>query len=130
LAANKRAEVGKGLSADLVVDPHATLAAIQEPQFVEHLQVVADGGLSQVEGLGQIAYAGFAAGVGGDQGQEAQAHRLSQGLQQRCDLFCLGDTEGLTQERRATGHGLDGRQLDQRVRHPSMLTHIYVGGNV
>ena len=34
MAANKRAEVGKGLSADLVVDPHATLAAIQEPQFV------------------------------------------------------------------------------------------------
>ena len=56
---------------------------------MQHLEVMADGRLGQVERVGQVAHAGLAAGVGGHQGHQPQPDRIGEGLQQRRDLLGL-----------------------------------------
>src|SRR5215831_8312153 len=63
--ADQCAEAGEGLGAGPVVDPHAPLVPVQQPGLVQHLQVMADRGLGQVEGVVEVADAGLAARVGG-----------------------------------------------------------------
>ena len=79
---HRRHRLGPGL----VVDPHAALLAVQQPGLVQHLEVVADRGLGEVEGRQQVAHAGLAALVGQHQRHQPQAHRVGERLEQRHDL--------------------------------------------
>ena len=88
-AAEQGAEVGQRLGADPVVDPDAALAAVEQADLVEHLEVVADRRLGEVEGVVEVAHAGLAVGVRGDQGQQPQPHRVGERLEQRRDPLGL-----------------------------------------
>lgn len=92
---------------------------------MQHLQVVADGGLGQVEGLVEVAYASLAAVVGGNQRHQPQSHRVGKRLEERRYLFGLRLAQGLPRQRGATGHRLGGGEREKiRVRHISILTEI------
>ena len=74
---------------DPVVDPDPALAAVEQPGLVQHLQVVADRGLGEVEGVVEVAHARLAVVVGGDQRQQPQPDRVGQRLEQRRDPLGL-----------------------------------------
>jgi phytoene dehydrogenase-like protein len=82
-----------------VIDPGAAPLAGDDPGLAQHLQVVADGGLGQVERGSQVAHADLTALMGADEGQQPQADRVTKGL------------EHLRQPRR---RGLTDRLADQR----------------
>ena len=108
--------------ADRVVDPHAALLAVEQPGRVQHLEVVADRGLGQVEGVVEVADAGLAGGTGGDQADQPQPHRVGQRLQQGRDLLGLGGGHGRAgRQRGAAGEvGVaDHRDLGRGHRRPS-----------
>ena len=56
---------------------------------MQHLEVMADRGLGQVEGVVQVANARFAARVGGHQRHQSQPHRVGERLKQWRDLLGL-----------------------------------------
>ena len=87
--ADQGAEAGQGLGAGPVVDPDAALLPVQRAAFVQHLEVLADRRLGQVERAGQVTHAGLAAGVGGHQGHQPEPDRVGERLQQRRDLLSL-----------------------------------------
>ena len=62
-----------------------------------------DGGLGQAEWFGQIADAGFAAVVCGDQGNQPQAGGIGQGLEEPGQLGGLAGGNRLAQQRGAAG---------------------------
>ena len=73
--------------------------AVEEADLVEDLEVVADRRLGELEGVVEVADAGFAVGVGGDQGQQAQADRVGERLEQGGDPFCLLGAQRLLGQR-------------------------------
>src|SRR5579859_2196054 len=84
-AADQRAEAGEGLGAGAVEDPDPALVALEQAGVVQHLEVMADRRLGQVERAGQVADAGLAPGVARDQRHQAQPHRVGKRLQQGSD---------------------------------------------
>ena len=107
-----------------VVDPDAALLAVEQAGLVQHLEVVADRRLRQVERVLQVADAGLAVGVRGDQGQQPQPDRVGERLEQRRDPLGLVGVERLAGQRRAARDGLDGGEFEQRLRP---LTRRYWG---
>ena len=93
---------------------------------MQHLEVVADRRLGEVEGVVEVADARLAVAVGGHQRQQPQPHRVGQRLEQRRDPLGRVGAQRLLGQRRAAGHRLDRRELEQRLRHASILTSIYV----
>ena len=93
----------RAAGAHAVVDPDAALAPVEQADLVEHLEVVADGRLREVEGVVQVADAGLLVGVRRDEGQQPQPHRIGQRLEQRRDPECLVGSEGLLEQRGAAG---------------------------
>lgn len=86
-----------------VVHPDAPLLPIQDSRVVQHLQVVAEGGLRQVETFGQIAHgAGFTTLVGNHQGHESQSDRVGERLQDAREIARSRGRHGLARQRRAT----------------------------
>ena len=125
--ADQGTEAGQCLGAGPVVDPDAALLAVQQAAFVQHLEVVADGRLGQVERAGQVAHAGLAAGVGGDQGHQPEPDRVGERLEQRRDLLGLLCGQRPLRQRRAARHqvGLPGGQEELR---PGVAAHGRLGG--
>ena len=66
----QRAKRGEWFFADAEVGPTAALLALDQAGLEEHLQVVADGWLTEAERLGQVADAGLVAGLRLDQAQQ------------------------------------------------------------
>jgi len=66
---------------DAVVGPAAALLAGDEPGVDELFEVVGDRGLGQADRVGQVADAGFAVGVCGDQGQQSDPGRVTECLE-------------------------------------------------
>ena len=48
----------------------------EKPRVLEHLEMVGDGGLGDVEVAGDVADAGFPTGVTGDEAEQTQPHRI------------------------------------------------------
>src|SRR5260370_1097412 len=71
----------RGGGQEPVVDPGAAPLAGDDPGFPQHLQVVADGGLGEVERGGQVADAHLAALMGADQGEQPQPDRVAERLE-------------------------------------------------
>ena len=117
-------EVGERLGPDLVEHPDAPLAAVEQPQLVQHLEVVADGRLREVERVVEVADARLAVRVRGDQRQQPEPDRVGECLEQRRDPLRLLGGEGLLGQRWAAGDRLDGGQLEQGLRHASILTDV------
>jgi hypothetical protein len=65
--------------------------------------VVADRRLGQAQRLGQVADAGLAAGVGGDQGEQAQPGGVGEGLERAGEVGGLLGGQCLPDDRRAAG---------------------------
>src|SRR5205809_6634229 len=59
--ADQGGEAGQRLGPGTVIDPYATLLAVQQAALVQHLEVVADRGLGQVKRIVEVADAGLAA---------------------------------------------------------------------
>jgi len=72
-----------------VVDPGAAPVTVDDAGFAQDFEVVGDGRPGQVERVGQVADAGFAVGVGGDQGQQSQPDRVGDGLEHPRQLHRL-----------------------------------------
>jgi hypothetical protein len=66
---------------------------------VQHLEVMADCGLGQVEGVREVTHARLATRVGRDQGDQPESDRVGHRLQDRGDSFGLLDREGLALQR-------------------------------
>ena len=110
-AAEQRAQVGERVAADAVVDPDAALLAVEQAGLVQHLEVVADRRLGQVEGVVEVADARLAAVVGGDQREQPQPDRVGERLEQRRDRARPAPrVSGSRDQRRAAGDRLDRRQ--------------------
>mgnify|MGYP003377728382 CR=1 FL=1 len=77
--AEQGAKPGKGLRAGAVVDPGAASLRVDETGFPQHLEVVADRRGRHVEGCDEVANAGLV--LSGDEGQEAEANGIAQGLE-------------------------------------------------
>ena len=123
-------DVGQRSGLDPVEDPDATLGALQQAGLVQHLEVVADRGLGQVEGVVEVADAGLAVRVRGHQGEQPQPHRVGERLEQRGRPLGALPAQRLLGQGRAAGDGLDGRELQQGLRHTSILTDVDVRGNL
>ena len=119
-AADQGGQAGQGLRADPVVDPHAALVPAPPAGLVQHLHVVADRRLGQVEGRVQVADAGLAALVGGDQGtsrsRTGSARAFSSGAtRSACSMVSGCEVSG--EQQAAVSAGLTMvRELD---------THLY-----
>ena len=93
MLATRVADVGHRVAPDPVVDPHAALAAVEQADLVQHLEVVADRRLGELEGVVEVAHAGLAVAVRGHQREQPQPHRVGERLEQRRDpLGPLGAT--------------------------------------
>ena len=99
---------------DPVVHPHAALAPVQQPRLVQHLQVVADRRLGQVEGLVEVADAGLALPRGTPPGTATAGapDPRSPSAAARSSSPAASDS-GSCDQRRAAGNGLG------RVRTPN-----------
>ena len=93
----------RGPRAHAVVDPDAALAPVEQADLVQHLEVVADRRLGEVEGVVEVADAGLLVGVRRDQGEQPQPHRVGQRLEQRRDPLGLVGAERLLGQRGAAG---------------------------
>src|SRR6266567_243844 len=125
-AADQRAEAGQRIGAGPVIDPDAALVTIQQAAFMQHLQMMTDRRLRQVERVSQVADACFAARMRGHQGHQPQSYRVSQCLQQRRDLLGLRSGQRLAGQRLAAPRQIGWAQHSQRLRHASILTDPYV----
>src|SRR5690625_6605384 len=117
------AEGVEGLGDDGVVGPLAALVSGEQPGVGEDLEVVGDGGLGQVNWLGEVADACLPSLVGGDDGEQAQAGGVGQGLEHRCEVARLAVREGLADERGAADGRKLGRVLDRR--HAPMIARRF-----
>jgi hypothetical protein len=84
-----------------VVDPGRAAFAGHQARLAQHLQVVADRGLGQREGTGQVAHTRLAALVRGDQRQQPQPHGIPQGLERRGQLAAVSGSWVRTEEHNA-----------------------------
>jgi hypothetical protein len=66
---------------EAVVDPGPAPLAVDEPGLAQHFQVVADGGLGQVERAGEVAHADLTPGPGADQGHQPEPDRVAERLE-------------------------------------------------
>ena len=104
LRRNQRAaELLQPFQAEPVVDPGRAALALQQTRVGEHLEVVAHRRLAQPERLGQIAHARLAAGLRGEEAQQAQPAGIAQGSEQRGQLRRFGRFEPAGQDGSATG---------------------------
>ena len=97
---------------------------------MQHLQVVADRGLGQVERSGQVTDARLAARMRGDQRHQPQPDRIGERLQQRRDLLGLRPGQRLDRQRRAARRRIGRAQHRQRTWHASILTGPDVCGKL
>jgi hypothetical protein len=107
---------GEGLErggAQCVVGPDAALVAGEDPGIDEHLEMVGDGGLGQAEGFGQLADAGLAALVSGDDGDQAEPGGVGKGFEGAGEVGGLVSGYRLAQQRRAA-------VLGEREREPAL----------
>jgi hypothetical protein len=112
-------EVGQrlqGAGHDPVVDPYTAALAGQQARLVEHLEVVADGGLGEPERLGQVADAGLGALAGLDQAEQPQPGRVGERLEHAGELL------GAIGRQRRLGKRLAAGKLV----HALILTDIYI----
>ena len=98
-AAEQGAQVGQRLGAHAVVDPDAALAPVEQADLVEHLEVVADRRLREVEGVVQVADAGLLVGVRRHEGEQPQPDGVGQRLEQRRDPGRLVGAQRLLEQR-------------------------------
>src|SRR3954454_16144794 len=109
-----------------VVDPGATPLAVHQPGLAQHAEVVGDRGLLNVERAQQVAHADLASALTltleGDQRQQPQPHRITQGLEHPRQLRRGLLVQRLPDQRRAalTEHWESGPLF----RHASILTAL------
>ena len=130
-AAEQRRQVASALGVDAVEDPDAALLAVEQAGLVQHLEVVADGRLGEVEGVVEVADAGLAVRVRGDQREQPQPDRVGERLEQRRDPLGLARRSAarlVSGEQQATVS--TGVSSSQRLRHASILTDVDVCGNL
>src|SRR6266567_7415442 len=125
-ASDQDADGSQGLRPGTVVHPHAALVPVHQPGPVQHLQVMADRRLGQLERVVQVADACLAADMRGDQGHQPQPHRIGQRLHQWRNLLSLLHRQGLRGQRGAAGSGVRRGQQGQILRHAPILTAINV----
>lgn len=107
---------------EAVVGPFAALFAGDESGFGEDLEVVGDGGLAEAYGFGEVADAGFLAGLGGNDGDEPDAGGVAEGTKDGGRPFGgLGVERAGSDGRAANGRGFD----DAQGLHGSRLCHTY-----
>jgi len=83
------AEAGESAGPGPVPDPHPALVAVEEPSVVQDFEVMADGGLGQIERGGEVANAGLAARAGSDQRHQPEPYGVGERFEQRDDLLGL-----------------------------------------
>lgn len=91
---------------------------------MQHLQVMADCRLGQLETVRQIANTRLTASMGSHDRQQPQPDRVRQSLQQRCDLLSLPRAQRLTRQRGTTRNRLHRAQHRTIVRHTSIFTQV------
>lgn len=112
---------------DAVVGPASPLLTAQQARFVQHLEMVADCGLGQPEGPGELRLAHLAAGVIGDQAEDPETSRVGERTQRLRQLLGLLLIERREEQRRAAfGSPPDGPD----VGHPHILTQIDIPANI
>ena len=111
---------GEGSGHNGVVGPLSSLFAGQKPGFDQDLHVVRDRPLAEPDGVDELADAGFAVLVGGDDRQQAQPGRVGQGLQ------CASELVGLSVGQDAAGHGRTaGRfRLGERLGWEAVMAQV------
>ena len=128
------AEGGHRGGSRLVEDPGAPLLAVQQAALVQHLQVVADGRLREVEEGQQVAHAGLATLVREHQRQQSEPGGISDRLQHGNHPGRLLDADRLAGQGHAARQRIVGERefaaCGDRVRHGSMLTHVDVRRHV
>ena len=110
---------------DPVVDPHAPLARGRAGPAVKHLEVVTDGRLGEVERVVEVAHARLAVRVRRRRSDSTRRRTGSAECLQRAGAIrsaSLGAERQHGQDRWAAGDRLDGGQLEQGLRHASILT--------
>ena len=129
-AADQGAQAGQRLGTDPVVHPYPALVPVDQARLVQHLHVMADRRLRQVERVIQVADARLPALVRGDQGQQPQPDRVGQCLEQRRDLLGLLRAQWRGGQRGATGGRLRWAYHRQWNRHTSILTGVDACGKL
>ena len=107
-----------------VVDPGSAALAVDDPRFPQHLKVMADGRLGQLERRAQIADADLAALMGPDQGNQPQADRVPEGPEYLRQPGGSGLADRLTDQGR--GAPLQGSAPAHSGRPASTLLYLDV----
>ena len=83
---------------DLVPGPLSSLLSFEEARLDEDGEVVANGGLTSSDWLGEVAEADFAFGVVGDEAQEPKSNWIGQHLEGGSQGLCFVGGDGLDKE--------------------------------